>query len=212
MLKVWGRKASSNVQALMWGIGELGLDFQRDDVGHKFGGNDTAEFLAMNPNGLVPVLRDGDGAPLFETAAILRYLAARYGDAPFWPQDVTQRATVDMWAEWAKINIALGFTAPIFWQVVRTPQAQRDNAAIARALAQLTRFLRIAEARLEQHPWLAGNDFTLADIQFGHLLYRYYDIDIERADLPQLAAYYQRLQQRPAYVEHVMVSYQELRA
>ncbi|PIJ50755.1 glutathione S-transferase [Erwinia sp. OLTSP20] len=212
MLKIWGRKTSSNVQALMWCVGELGLAYERYDIGHRFGGNDSAEFLAMNPNGLVPVLRDGDNSPVFETGAILRYLAARYADGCFWPQDLALRARVDMWAEWAKINVALGFTAPVFWQVVRTPAAQRDNTAVSQALARLTHFLRIAESRFEQDPWLAGNDFTLADIQFGHLLYRYYDIAIERPPLPALAAYYHRLQQRPAYVEHVMVSYEELRA
>lgn len=70
MLKVWGRKSSSNVQALMWCVGELGLPYERVDVGHTYGGNDTQEFLAMNPNGTVPVVRDGDGQALWETGAI----------------------------------------------------------------------------------------------------------------------------------------------
>lgn len=92
MLKIWGRKTSSNVQALMWCIGELGLAYERYDVGHVYGGNDTAEFLVINPNGLVPVLRDGEGPAMFETPAILRYLAERYGDGAFWPRDLAQRA------------------------------------------------------------------------------------------------------------------------
>ncbi|HEX2019528.1 MAG TPA: glutathione S-transferase N-terminal domain-containing protein, partial [Aurantimonas sp.] len=87
MLTVWGRRTSSNVQMVMWCIAELGLTARRHDVGHRYGGNDTPEFLAMNPNGLVPVLQDGDDAPLFESAVILRYLASRYGDAPLWPAD-----------------------------------------------------------------------------------------------------------------------------
>jgi glutathione S-transferase len=83
MLTVWGRRSSSNVQALMWCIGELGLSYRRhDDAGHIYGVTDTPAFLAMNPNGTVPVLRDGDGQPLWETGAILRYLAGRYGAAP----------------------------------------------------------------------------------------------------------------------------------
>lgn len=210
-LVVWGRKTSSNVQALMWCIGELGLNYHRHDVGHVHGGNDTPAFLAMNPNGTVPVLQDGDAEPLWETGAILRYLAARYGSEPFWPPDPTQRAPIDKWAEWSKINITLGFTGPVFWRVVRTAPSQRDPTAIAQALDKLEPYLRIAETQLARHPWLAGSDFTLADIQFGHVLYRYFDIDIARPHLPALERYYQRLRERPAFAEHVMVSYEPLR-
>lgn len=212
MLTVWGRKTSSNVQALMWCIGELGLPVRRHDVGHRHGGNDRPEFLAMNPNGTVPVLQDGDGEPLWETGAILRYLAGRYGAAPFWPREDEARARIDKWAEWAKLNVALNFTAPIFWRVVRTAPGQRDPTAIARALDVLGARLRIAETQLERHAFLAGDSFTLADIQFGHVLYRYFDIAIDRPALPVLRRYYDALAARPAFQEHVMVSYAELRA
>jgi glutathione S-transferase len=212
MLTVWGRRSSSNVQALMWCVGELGLPFRRHDVGHKYGGNDTPEFLAMNPNGTVPVLKDGEGEPLWETGAILRYLATRYGTAPFWPQDLLARTQVDKWTEWSKINVALNFTAPIFWRVVRTAPQDRDEAAIAEAMRVLSGKLDIAEARLARHAFLAGGDFTLADIQFGHVLYRYFDIAIDRRERPALRRYYDGLTTRPAFREHVMVSYEELRA
>jgi glutathione S-transferase len=212
MLKIWGRTDSSNVQALMWCVAELGLRYERIDAGHRFGVNTTPEFLAMNPNGTVPVLQDGDNPPLWETGAILRYLANRYGTAPFWPEDLIARADIDRWAEWSKINIALGFTAPVFWQVVRTPADAQNPDAIAAALARLEEKLRIAEARLTQRPFLVGAALTLADIQFGHLLFRYFDIDIRRASLPAPRAYYDRLTERPQYRQHVMVSYDALRA
>ena len=212
MLTVWGRKTSSNVQALMWCIGELCLPHERHDAGHRYGGTDTPEFLAMNPNGTVPVLRDGDGEPLWKTGAILRYLAARYGAAPFWPPDGPARARVDKWAEWSKINVTLGFTAPVFWRVVRTAPADRDPAAIGQAIEKLGKVLGIAEARLSRSTFLAGDDFTLADIQFGHVLFRYFDIAIPRPDRPALLRYYDTLTARPAFREHVMVSYEELRA
>ena len=114
MIEIWGRASSSNVQALMWGVEELGLKCVRYDVGFIYGGNDTPEFLEMNPNGTVPVLKDGDIAPIWETGAILRYLSEKYGDDEFWPKDIAARSQVDQWAEWAKINIALNFTKPIF--------------------------------------------------------------------------------------------------
>ena len=211
MLTVWGRRTSSNVQALMWCIGELGLPHERHDVGHRHGGTDTPEFLAMNPNGTVPVLRDGDGEPLWETGAILRYLAGRYGSAPFWPPDGMERAGIDKWAEWSKLNVALSFTAPIFWRVVRTAPASQDPVAISQAVEKLDAVLDVAEAQLAHGGSLAGDSFTLADIQFGHVLYRYFDIPITRRSRPALERYYERLTARPAFREHVMVSYEELR-
>lgn len=199
------------MQSVMWCIAELGLACERIDAGQRYGVIDTPAFRAMNPNGTIPVLRDGDGEPLWESAAILRYLAGRYGAPPFWPADGLARAQVDKWAEWAKINVTLGFTHPIFWKLVRTAPAERDTAAIDQAVARFDQTLAIAEAQLARHRHLAGEDFTLADIQFGHLLYRYYDIPISRADYPSLRRYYEDLTTRAAYREHVMVSYEELR-
>lgn len=212
MLTIWGRKTSSNVQALMWCVGELGLPYTRHDIGHTYGGTDTPAFAAMNPNRTVPVLQDGAAQPLWETGAILRYLATLYGAGPFWPDDLLARTDVDRWAEWSKLNVALQFTGPVFWHVVRTPAKARDWAAIRSALDDLEDTLAIAEQRLEAQAHLVGDDFTLADIQFGHVLYRYYTIEIDRAPLPSIAAYYERLTQRPAFAEHVMVSYEDLRA
>ncbi len=211
MLTIWGRKTSSNVQALMWCVGELGLPYERRDAGHRYGGTDTKEFLAMNPNGTVPVLCDGEGEPLWETGAILRYLAARYGAAPFWPEEGPARASIDKWAEWAKINVTLGFTAPIFWRVVRTAPAQQDKQGIRQAVENLDKWLDIAEVQLSRGNFLVGDDFSLADIQFGHVLFRYFDISIPRQKRPALRRYYYLLTERPAFREHVMISYEELR-
>jgi glutathione S-transferase len=212
MLQVWGRKTSSNVQAVMWCLAELGLTARRYDIGHNFGGTDTPEFIAMNPNQTVPVLQDGANPPLWESGAILRYLASAYAPESFWPTELLARTEVDRWAEWAKINIALGFTVPVFWRVVRTPAARQDPQAIAAAVTSLEKYLAIADQRLATNRFLAGPDLSLADIQFGHLLYRYYDIAIARAPLPNLARYYRDLSRRPAYQDHVMVSYEDLRA
>ncbi len=196
----------------MWCVGELGLTFQRHDLGHRFGGLNTPEFRSLNPNQTIPVLQGGDAPPIWETGAILRYLAARYGDDTFWPTDPVQRANIDKWAEWAKLNVATAFTVPIFWQVVRTKPADRDKATIQAAVAALEEKLAIADKQLASSVFLAGQDFTLADIQLGHILYRYYDIDISRATLPSLRRYYKALTERAAYRKHVMISYEELRA
>lgn len=196
----------------MWCVGELGLAVERRDAGHRFGVVDTPEFRVMNPNGLVPVLVDGGGEPLWEAGAILRYLAARYGTNPLWPAAPGPRAQVDKWAEWAKVHIAAGFTVPVFWRAVRTAPRDRDSDAIRRAVDALSRQLDIAERRLSAVPFIAGDRFTLADIQLGHLLFRYFDLPIERPRHPALRRYDDGLAARPAYREHVMVSYEALRA
>ena len=212
MIKVWGRKTSSNVQVVLWCLAELGIEFDRIDAGIHYGVVNTPEYLAMNPNATVPTIIDGDNPPMWESAAINRYLARRYARAPFWPDDPIDQARVDQWAEWAKLNVGLNFSVPIFWKVVRTPKSQQDPAAIAAAVARLNQILQIAENKLAAQSFLTGDDFTLADVMFGHLLYRFYTIDIERAALPNIDRYYQDLQARPAYREHVMGNNDELRA
>lgn len=211
MITVYGRADSSNVQAVMWCIGELGLEHQRENFGHRFGGTSTEAYRAMNPNGLVPVLRDGDNSAIFESAAILRYLASAYGSNTFWPTDPVARAQVDKWAEWAKTTLGPRFTVPIFWATVRTAPSQQNPTKIADAVAAFNEKLLLVEAQLLKHPFLAGAEFTLADIQLGYLLYRYYQMPISHADLPALHKYYAALEQRPAYKTHVMVSYDALR-
>lgn len=195
----------------MWCVGELGLEYTRHDAGHTYGVVDGDQFFDLNPNRTVPVLQDNSGPVIWETGAIIRYLATRYGSGPFWPENAVERAVVDMWAEWAKINVAMGFTSPVFWRVVRTPETEQDPRAIADALAALKQKLAIADQRLGEHDWLCGPDFTLADIQFGHILYRYFDIEIERPDWRAIPRYFDRIMQRNAYVEHVAISYEELR-
>ena len=212
MLTVYGRKTSSNVQLVMWAIGELGLEHERLDYGHVYGGLDTPEFGAMNPHRRVPVLRDGD-LVIWESCAILRYLAARYGDGgDFWPADPARRAPVDMWAEYGKTTMGNAFSLPIFWPMVRMTAAERDEAALARAITQYETLLDPVENQLRDRTWLLGDTFTAADIVVGHLFYRWFDLDIPRRPRPAVEAYYARLTERPAFREHVMVDYAPLRA
>ena len=210
MLTVYGRATSSNVQALLWGLEELGLTYERLDYGEVYGGLDTADFTAMNPHGKIPVLKVGDTA-IWETPAILRYLATEHGAETFWPRDPLARATVDMWAEWAKHSVAEAFTGPVFWRTARTRPENRDAELIGANLARLEAALDKSEPVLSETDYLCGPDLTLADIQFGHVLYRYFDIDIPRPDRPGLRAYFDRLAKRPAYRKAVMVSYDMLK-
>ena len=109
MITVWGRRSSSYVQATLWCLAELGLEFERIDAGLHHGVTNTPEYLAMNPSGQVPTLVDGSDPPLFESSAIIRYLASRYGSAPFWPDEIVARSQIDKWLDWANINVAAFF-------------------------------------------------------------------------------------------------------
>lgn len=202
---VHGRATSMNVQAVMWGLTELGLTAERRDVGLAFGGNTSPDYLAMNPNGLVPVLQD-EHVTMFESAAILRYLAGRYGHFPFWPADPVARAPVDMWAEWGKATLQPSFLRPVFFP------ALHGEAVEPRARAVFEKNLDILEAQLAKAgPWLLGSDLTLADVETGLPLYRYFTLDLDRVHRPAIAAWYDRLAARPAYATHVMVPYDVLR-
>jgi glutathione S-transferase len=212
MITVWGRATSGNVQFVMWTIAELGLDARRIDAGHRFGGLDTAAYGAMNPNRLVPVLQDGDGPFLWESGAIVRYLAAAYGDETFWPREPARRAPLDMWAEWIKTTFIPAFQVGIFGQLVFTPPARRDPAAFATSVEKVKALTGLLDDRLAGTAHLGGDEPCFADILVGGPLYRYFTLDFERADRPNLAAYYERLTRRPAYAEHVMISYDSLRA
>jgi glutathione S-transferase len=210
MIELWGRETSSNVQAVRWALLELGLSFNRHDVGGAYGGLDTPEFRKLNPAGKIPVIVD-EALVVFESAAILRYLGARYGSDSFWPEALEARTRVNVLAEWAKHDIADLFTGPVFWRAVRVRAELRDPAAIRAALDAFEASLAIAEHQLGRHEWLAGAQLTPGDIHLGHVLYRYFTLDIERRDFPALRAYYDRLTGRPAYREAVMISYASLR-
>ncbi|MWB79273.1 glutathione S-transferase [Pseudooceanicola sp. 216_PA32_1] len=209
MLTIYGRANSSNVQLAMWAVNELGLEHERLDYGQGHASAKTPDYLAMNPMGLVPVLRDGD-VTMFESAAILRYLGARYGAPDFWPADPAERGPLDTWAEWGKTTFAPAVLRIFVYEVRTAPQdrAPAELAAAARALVPLATIL---DARIGDGPWLGGRDFTFADIACGHILHRYYTLVWDRPDLPALAAYFERLQTRPAYRAHAMVNYDALR-
>ena len=135
---------------------------------------------------------------------------ARYGDDHFWPADPAKRARLDQWAEWAKNTFVRAVIYDVFWILVRTPSAKRDASLLAANVANLGKLAKLADEKLRQGPFLGGEHITFADIMFGHGLYRYYTLNFDRADTPNLDAYYDRLTKRPAFSQHVMVDYSSL--
>ena len=205
MLEVWGRRNSSNVIPVMWAVGELGLAHKRHDVGGSFGGLDSPDLLAMNPNGRVPTI-DDDGFVLWESNAILRYLSRRYGAGSLLPDSEAEIAVADQWMEWCKTTPYPSYIE-MFWAIVRTEPSRRDPSFIEDCRVSLIEALRLLDAHLADRAYIAGDRLTMADIPFGPMTYRYFNLEIERPELPNLAAWYARLCERPAFREHAMVPF-----
>ena len=203
MLKILGRKTSSNVMEVLWGCAELGIEYEREDIGGPFGGNDTPEYLAKNPNGLVPTIED-DGFILWESNAILRYLASKHsGGRPIWPDDLRIRAEADKWMDWQLSRVA-GAIGPIFMNLVRRKPEERDMDAVAGGIAACREVWGILDRHLRDRDFVAGAHFTIGDIPVGIHAFRYFTLVEDRPALPGLEAWYGRLQERPAYREFCM--------
>ena len=208
MLTIWGRRNSVNVQKAMWAVGEVGVPHERIDAGGEFGGLDTPEFAALNPNRRVPVLRDGDTV-VWESNAIVRYLAAKYGAGTLWNPDPGARTKADVWMAWAQTTVYREFI-DLFWGFVRTPPEQRNMDAMRAANERLVKHLELLDRHLGDQPYLAGETFTMGDIPAGVLLYRYFAMEFDYPSLPNLAAWYARLGERPAYQAHVAIPFPEM--
>ncbi|HEX3674321.1 MAG TPA: glutathione S-transferase family protein [Rhizomicrobium sp.] len=209
MLKIWGRRNSVNVQKVMWAVGELGLPHEHVDAGGSFGGLDTDEFGDINPNRRVPAIDDG-GTIVWESHAIVRYLAAKYGAGSLWPDDAGMRAKSDMWMDWTLADLQPAFIGGVFWNFYRTPEAQRNWNLIRQGIARSAILFRLLDRHLEDKPFIAGDTLTMGDIPAGAQLYRYFELEIDRPSLPSVEGWYARLQERETFRTHVMVPFNEL--
>jgi len=203
MLKIWGRANSSNVQKVLWACEEIGIPFERIDAGGAFGRTREPEYLAMNPNALVPTVEDGK-VVLWESNTILRYLATTRGATKLYPTDPVQRAMTERWMDWqlASVNAPMG--AMLFgWY--RTAPEKRDLAALEAARKTALDVWTIAEGMLGADGYIAGPDLTLGDIAVGIFVHRWHQYSIERPALPRLKAYYDRLSRHEGYRKHILV-------
>ena len=201
MLKIWGRTNSSNVQKVMWCVGELGLEHDREDAGGPFGRTRDPDMLARNPNARVPTVED-DGLTLWESNVIVRYLAARHDAGGLWPEDARDRAEADRWMDWQQTTVA-GPVTTVFWGLVRDP-GRYSEEEIAAAASQGAAAWKIADARLGGRDWLATDRFTMADIPLGVVARRWFELVDDRPAMPGLEAWYARLCERPAFARHVL--------
>jgi glutathione S-transferase len=198
-LTIWGRANSVNVQKVLWCAEEFGLTYQRIDAGMAFGRNTEPEYLAMNPNGRVPTLVDGDYV-LWESNSIMRYFALRYAEgSPIYPAAAKARAGVDRWLDWT-LSTLQPVDRPVFWALVRTPKDKRDMVAIQKDVDAEAVVWRIPEAQLAARSFIEGEDFTLADIALGAYARRWFGVEgVSKPRLPNLQRWFAQFSSRPGF-------------
>ncbi len=203
MLKIWGRANSSNVKKVTWLCEEIGLPYQRIDAGLAFGVVNTPEYRKLNPNGLVPTI-DDDGFILWESNAIVRYLAAKHAAGTLWPADLKLRADADRWMDWCSTTLAPAFI-PVFMQLVRTAPEKRNPQAIENGTKKTAEVLARLDAALAGRNFVIGEQFSMADIAFGGVVYLVNNVAFDRPKLANFDAWYARISARPAFRKAVAV-------
>jgi glutathione S-transferase len=197
MLTIHGRISSINVQKVVLACEELKLPYVRHDAGGAFGIVKTPEYMAMNPNSLVPVLVDGD-LILWESNAIVRYLAAKNGAGTLWPTDPAARALSDRWMDWQTTNLSVKMHAA-FWGLIRTPAEKWDMAAITASAAASESAMAILDAALEGRRFIAADHLTMGDIALLAPVFRWRNLPLERMSRPNIDAWYAHMMARPGF-------------
>ncbi|NPU15054.1 glutathione S-transferase [Bradyrhizobium sp. 83012] len=202
-LTIWGRPNSVNVQKVLWCLAELDLAHERIDAGMQFGRNNEADYLAMNPNGRIPTLVDGDFV-LWESNAIMRYLCLADGKGtPLYPVLPRHRAGVERWLDWT-LSTVQPIERPLFWGLVRTPPAERDMRGLQKAADEAAAMWRILDAHLATRSYVEAESFTLADIALGAYARRWFGVEgVVKPELINLARWYHVVAQRPAFIRHI---------
>jgi glutathione S-transferase len=202
LIKIWGRNTSANVQKVMWAIEEIGLPHERIDIGGPFGKNREPAYLAMNPNGLVPTLEEDDGFLLWESNAIVRYLAAKHRAQMLEPADPQARARANAWMDW-QLSVLGPAITPCFIGMVRTPPGQRDHAAIEESKKKTTEAVAILDGELARRAFVAGDAFSYGDIPSAVMANRYRQLVPERPAFKHFERWFAALAARPAFKNQV---------
>ena len=201
-LRILGKPISINVRKVLWLCDELALPCELEAWGAGYRDPDTAEFRALNPNAMVPVIVDGD-AVLWESNTICRYLAGKHGRDDLLPTDPLARAYVEQWMDWqgGDLNNSWRYA---FMRLVRHSPAHQDVQAVEASAASWNRHMAILEGQLEKAgDFVTGSTFTLADVGLGLSVNRWFMTPIERPELPRVRAYYDRLATRDLSLIHI---------
>ena len=204
MIRVLGRSSSSNVQKVLWCLAELDVAFEHEaEYGGPFGRTQEPDYLALNPNALVPTFIEDDFV-LWESHTIVRYLGATHGQDTLWPSDPRDRALCERWMDWNQAHLDSAYF-PAFGQLIRTAPADRDQSIIDQSVEAAGKRLRVLDKALAETGYVHGNRLTIGDIVFGPTLHRWFNLDIQRPDLKAVARWYDTMMRRPAYQRYVAV-------
>ena len=202
MIKIWGRNTSANVQKVMWAVTEIGLPYERIDIGGPFGQNREPAYLAKNPNGLVPTLEEEDGFLLWESNSIVRYLAAKHRAEVLEPADLRARARAGAWMDW-QLSVLGPAIFACFWGLVRTPPEKRDHAAIEESKKKTTAAIAILDGELAKSAFVADDHFSYGDIPAAVMANRYRQLVPERPPLRNFERWFAAIAARPAFKDQV---------
>ncbi|KUZ78094.1 glutathione S-transferase family protein [Burkholderia ubonensis] len=198
MLHILGKIPSINVRKVLWLCAELDLPFEREDWGAGFRSTDDPAYLALNPHGLVPVIKDDDFV-LWESNTIIRYLANRYGGEALYPAEPQARARIDQWIDWQASDLNRSWVFA-FQGLVRKSPDHQDPDGIAKSIADWTKHMRVLNAQLDATgAFVAGERFTLTDIPIGLSVNRWLGTPFEHPDFPAVTRYVERLAARPGF-------------
>ena len=205
MITLWGRNNSTNVKKVLWVLEELELPFEQIQAGLQHGVNNTPEYLAMNPTGLVPLLKDdATNSVLWESNAIVRYLAAQYGQSKLWIEEPAKRAQMEKWMEWANSTLTPNHRK-ILMGYVRTPPEKRDNAAIEAAIKESETLFALMDNALAKQTWFSGEAFGLGDIAIAPFVYNMFNSGLTWQSHPNLERWYQQLTELPSFQKVVLI-------
>jgi glutathione S-transferase len=202
-MKMWGRNTSVNVQKAMWAVDELGLACERIDLAGPFGGNREPAYLAKNPNGRVPTLEEDDGFVLWESNAIVRYLAAKHGRGTLEPADLRDLALAHQWMDWQTSALNPVFT-PVFWGLVRLPPEQRDMKAIDAAKKETVELMKMVDAQLAKTACLAGDAFSMGDIPVAATYNRIVQLIPDAPAMPNVDRWFAEISRRKPFRDQVL--------
>jgi len=214
MLTIWGRPTSARTQKVLWALAETGIEFEMilasgtmgpngsvDKGNEPYGVVDTPEYLAMNPNGTVPTIKDGDFT-LWESNSVIQYLAMKYAPEPLFGDDLETFASASRWMDWEG-NMFLPHQHTLVMHLVRLPPEERDPAQVEGARQALLRPLKIIDSQLAKTSFISGERFTMGDIPIGIRVHRWFLFDLETPDFPNLTRWYEVIRQRPGFLQHI---------
>jgi glutathione S-transferase len=203
MITLYGRPTAWNVRKVLFLLEDIGLPYERLDYGRGYQPTNTPEFLALNPNGLVPVVVDGD-VVIWESHTVLRYVAARYGPPEYYPSEIRVRSSVDQWLDWKIAHISPAMRPLFFRHFLK--MGEFTDREVAEGEAECAKLFTVLDGQLAKTgAYVAGSEITIADSAIGMAVHRWLNLPLQRRDVPHVERYYERLSRLPSYEKTIRI-------